>query len=70
LEWVHSALDRGASEGRPLVGAVRVDRTRDVSGWQLVVTGTAADGGRDLVVSLGGTNTTFTGSALDWLAAP
>lgn len=25
---------------------------------------------RDLVVSLGGTNTTFGGSALDWIAAP
>ncbi len=57
-------------QGSMLVGAVRVDRTRDVSGWLLVVTGTAADGGRDLVVSLGGTNTTFTGSALDWLTAP
>ncbi len=53
-----------------LVGSVRVDRTRDVSGWWLVVTGTAPDGIRDLVVSLGGTNTTFTGSVLDWLTAP
>ncbi|MBI3748905.1 MAG: hypothetical protein HY262_08680 [Chloroflexi bacterium] len=53
-----------------LVGSVRVDRTRDVSGFWLVVTGTAVDGGRDLIVSLGGTNVTFTGSALDWLTAP
>ncbi len=53
-----------------LSGSVRVDRTRDVSAFWLVVTGTAADSGRDLVASLGGTNTTFTGSVLDWLAAP
>jgi hypothetical protein len=56
--------------GDTLLGSVRVDRTRDVSGWWLVVTGTASDGVRDLVVSLGGTNTTFSGSALDWLTAP
>lgn len=53
-----------------LVGAVRVDRTRDVSQWWLVVTGLAADGGRELVVTLSGMNSTFTGSAWDWLAAP
>jgi hypothetical protein len=53
-----------------LVGAVRVDRTRDVSQWVLVVTGVAADGGRDLIATLGGSNSTFTGSAWDWLTAP
>jgi hypothetical protein len=53
-----------------IVGAVRVDRTRDVSGWWLVVTGIAADGGRDLIVRLSGSNSTFTGSAWDWLTAP
>lgn len=53
-----------------LVGAVRVDRTRDVSQWVLVVTGIAADGGRDLIVTVGGMNSTFTGSAWDWLTAP
>lgn len=53
-----------------LVGSVRVDRTRDVSEWDLVVTGIAADGGRDLIATLGGTNSTFTGSAWDWLTAP
>jgi len=58
------------SAGGALAGSVRVDRTRDVSGYWLVVTGLAGDGQRDLVVSVGGTNTTFTGSALDWLAAP
>ena len=58
------------SAGGSLAGSVRVDRTRDVSGYWLAVTGLAADGQRDLVVSVGGTNTTFTGSALDWLAAP
>jgi hypothetical protein len=53
-----------------LIGAVRVDRTRDVSQWWLVVTGVAADGGRDLIATIGGINSTFTGSALDWLTAP
>jgi hypothetical protein len=52
-----------------LVGAVRVDRTRDVSQWWLLVTGVAADGGRDLIATVGGSNTTFTGSAWDWLTA-
>jgi hypothetical protein len=73
-------LDRGyrtpfataplAVQAGQLVGAVRVDRTRDVSLWSLVVTGTAADGGRDVIATLGGSNSTFTGSALDWLTAP
>jgi hypothetical protein len=57
------------SSGR-LVGAVRVDRTRDVSQWWIVVSGIAADGGRDLIVTLSGANSTFTGSAWDWLTAP
>jgi HAAS len=52
-----------------LVGSARVDRTRDVSQWWLFVTGTAADGGRDLVLTVGGMNSTFTGSAWDWLTA-
>ncbi len=80
-DLTNGTLDRGyrapfatapmsLADNNSLVGSVRVDRTRDVSGWWLVVTGAAADGGRDLVVSLGGTNTTFTGSALDWLTAP
>lgn len=64
-----ATVPMNVADGDSLVGSVRVDRTRDVSGWWLVITGTAADGGRDLVVSLGGTNTTFTGSALDWLTA-
>jgi len=55
--------------GDSLAGAVRVDNVRDVSEFWLVVTGVAPDGGRDLLASLGGTNTTFTGSALDWLSA-
>jgi len=54
--------DRGT-----LVGSVRVDRTRDVSGFAVVVTGIAEDGVRDLVANLGGSNTTFSGSAVDWL---
>lgn len=53
-----------------LVGAVRVDRTRNVSQWQLFVTGIAADGGRDVIATLGGANSTFTGSAWGWLTAP
>ena len=53
-----------------LVGSVRVDRTRNVTLWTLVVTGIAQDGGRDLIATLGGSNSTFTGSALDWLTAP
>lgn len=59
-----------AIESDHLVGAVRVDRTRDVSQWWLVVTGVAADGGRDLITTLGGANSTFTGSAWDWVTAP
>lgn len=53
-----------------LVGAVGVDKTRDVSQWWVVVTGIAADGGRDLIATLGGGNSTFTGSAWDWVTAP
>jgi hypothetical protein len=53
-----------------LVGSVRVDRTRNVTLWTLVVTGIAQDGGRDLIATLGGSNSTFTGSVLDWLTAP
>jgi len=52
-----------------LVGAVRVDRTRDVSLWWVVVTGIAPDGGRDLIVIIGGGNSTFSGSAWDRLTA-
>ncbi len=59
-----------AVQSARLVGAVRVDRTRDVSQWVLVVTGIAADGGRDLIATVGGMNSTFTGSAWDWLTAP
>jgi len=57
-------------ESARLVGAVRVDRTRDVSQWWLVVTGVAPDGRRDLIATLGGANSTFTGSAWDWMTAP
>lgn len=57
-------------ESGRLVGAVRVDRTRDISQWWVVVTGVAADGGRDLVVTIMGGNSTFTGSVVDWLTAP
>ena len=53
-----------------LIGAVRVDQTRNVSEWLLVVAGIAADDERDLIAPLGGANSTFTGSAWDWLTAP
>ena len=53
-----------------LIGAVRVDQTRNVSEWLPTVAGIAADGGRDLIAPLGGANSTFTGSAWDWLTAP
>ena len=53
-----------------LDGTVRVDGVRDVTDFWLVVTGVANDGQRDLIASLGGTNTWFTGSALSWVTAP
>ncbi len=52
-----------------LGGAVRVDRARDVSQWWIVVTGVAADGKRDVIDTVMGGNSTFTGSVLDWLTA-
>lgn len=58
-----------AAPGVSLSGSVRVDNVRDVGEFWLVVTGVAADGQRDLIASLGGTNTWFTGSVLDWLTA-
>ncbi len=53
-----------------LVGSVRTDGMRGVSQWWAVLTGLAADGGRDMVLNLGGGNSTFSGSAMDWLTAP
>jgi len=53
-----------------LKGSVRVDGVRGVTDFWLVVTGVARDGQRDLIASLGGTNTSFTGSVLGWLTAP
>lgn len=53
-----------------LKGSVRVDGVRGVTDFSLVVTGVASDGQRDLIASLGGTNTSFTGSVLGWLTAP
>ena len=52
-----------------IAGSVRVDATRDVSTFMIVLTGLAADGQRDFIASLGGTNTSFNGSVLDWLTA-
>lgn len=42
-----------------LIGAVRIDRTRNVSQWCLVATSIAADRGRDPIAILGGTNSTL-----------
>ena len=53
-----------------LAGTVRVDRTRDVSQWWIVVTGVAADGKRDVIDTVTGGNSTFAGSVVDWLSAP
>lgn len=47
-----------------------MDGVRGVTDFWLVVTGVASDGQRDLIASLGGTNTSFTGSVLGWLTAP
>jgi hypothetical protein len=58
------------SSGDSLVGSVRVDGTRGVSQFMIVLTGVAPDGQRELLTSLGGTNTSFNGSVLDWLTAP
>lgn len=76
-----SALDRSSpqpiataplavSRGDALVGSVRIDGVRDVSQVMIVLTGVAPDGQREFLTSLGGTNTSFNGSALDWLRAP
>ena len=56
--------------GDALVGSIRVDGVRGVSQFMIVLTGVAPDGRRDFLTSLGGTNTSFNGSALDWLRAP
>jgi hypothetical protein len=56
--------------GDALVGSIRVDGVRGVAQFMIVLTGVAPDGQRDFLTSLGGTNTTFNGSALDWLRAP
>jgi hypothetical protein len=53
-----------------LAGSLRVDGTRNASEFLTVLTGVAADGQRDFITSLGGSNTSFTGSVLDWLRAP
>jgi hypothetical protein len=76
-----NALDRGwttpfasapaaLTNDQQLDGTLRVDGTRNVSEFIVVLTGVAADGQRDFLTSLGGTNTWFTGSVLGWLTAP
>jgi hypothetical protein len=58
------------SAGDSLVGSIRVDGVRGVSDYLIVLTGVAPDGQRDFLASIGGTNTSYKGSALDWLTAP
>jgi hypothetical protein len=58
------------SKGDSLVGSIRVDRVRNVSQFVIVLTGVAPDGQRAFLTSLGGTNTSYNGSVLDWLTAP
>jgi hypothetical protein len=58
------------SSGDSLVGSIRVDGVRGVSQFAIVLTGVASDGQREFLTNLGGTNTTFNGSVLDWLKAP
>jgi hypothetical protein len=53
-----------------VAGSLRVDGTRNASAFLIVLTGVAADGQRDFITSLGGSNTSFNGSVLDWLRAP
>ena len=53
-----------------LAGSLRVDGTRNASAFLIVLTGVATDGQRDFITSLGGSNTAFNGSVLDWLRAP
>ncbi len=48
-------------------GSLRIDATRDVQYYWLVVTGVAADGQRDLLRELTGSNTSFAGTVWDWL---
>ncbi len=57
-------------DGDRIEGSVRIDGTRDVENYWLVVTGLAADGQRDLLAQLTGSNTSFVGSAWDFLVAP
>lgn len=56
--------------GDRLEGSVRVDATRGVTDYWLVVTGVAADGQRDLLREVTGSNTDFVGTVWDWLTAP
>lgn len=76
-----SGLDRSSSQpfatatvavsaDDALVGSIRVDGVRGVSQYTIVLTGVAPDGQREFLTNLGGTNTSFNGSVLDWLRAP
>lgn len=56
--------------GDGMEGSLRVDATRGVEFYWLVITGVAADGQRDLLRQVTGSNTDFVGTAWDWLAAP
>ena len=58
------------TDDQGLAASLRVDGTRGASEFLIVLTGVAADGQRDFITSLGGSNTSFNGSVLDWLRAP
>lgn len=52
-----------------LVGSVVTNRDPDVDGWHLVLTGRAPDGVRYVLDASGGGQSTFTGTAWDWVVA-
>lgn len=52
-----------------LTGSVVTDRDPDVSEWHLALTGRASDGVRYVLDASGGGQSTFTGSAWDWVVA-
>lgn len=56
-------------EGNRLVGSVVTDRDPEVDGWHLVLTGRAPDGVRYVLDASGSGQSTFQGTAWDWVVA-
>ena len=52
-----------------LIGTVRTDRDPWVHRWELVLTGVGADGTRYVLDASGGGQSSFTGTAADWVRA-